>query len=163
MTEKQKTNSSSEKDKEVIIEFAKQMVSDFIDAIALLSPEDAERRCRQIKTLCEVDKVLPDDFKRKAFEQAREMECIANMRHCDRLLREANILSVQGKMTERSVPLMEARRYFGRACQLGANNDWRKAFERATETIQLTGHRLAEYSTAKPPDIAPRAPNRAKC
>lgn len=162
MTDKQKDDSSREKDKETAIEFAKQMVSDFIEGMAPLSPEDAERRCRQIKTLCEVDTVLPDAFKQKAFEQAREMECTANMRYCDRFLREANTLSVQGKMAERTASLIEARRYFGRACQLGARTDWRKAFERAAETLQLTGHHLAEYSTAKPPDIAPRAPNRAK-
>lgn len=162
MTDKQENNSSREKDKEATIEFAKQMVSDFIERMKSLNPEEAERRCRQIKTLCEVDQVLPDAFKRKAYEQAREMECIANMRRCDRLLREANTLSVQGKMTERTASLMEARTFFGRACQLGAPADWRKAFERAAETIQLTGHRLAEHSLAKPPDVAPRAPNRAK-
>ena len=162
MTEKQETDSSREKDKETTIEFAKQLVSDFIEGMALLSPEEAERRCRQIKTLCEVDQVLPAAFKQKAFEQAREMECTANMRRCDRLLREANTLSVQGKMTERTASLMEARRYFHRACQLGARQEWRKAFERAAETIQLTGHHLTEYSVAKPPNSAPRAPNRAK-
>ncbi len=65
-------------------------------------------------------------------------------------------------MSERTASLTEARRYFARACQLGAKSDWRNAFERAAETIQLTGHRLADYSLAKPPNTAPRAPNRAK-
>lgn len=162
MTEKQKNDSSWEIDKEITIELAKEMVSDFIEGMALLSPEEVERRCRQVKTLCEVDQLLPDAFKQKALTQAREMECTANMRQCDRLLRETITLSVQGKMTERTDLLMEARRHYSRACQLGAESDWRKAFERAAETIQLTGHHLTEYSAAKPPDSAPRAPNRAK-
>jgi hypothetical protein len=76
------------------------------------------------------------------------------MRQCDLLLRETISLSVEGRMQERTAMLMEARRYFARACQLGAAPEWRKAFQRADETILLTGtHRLGDPSRAKPPEM----------
>jgi hypothetical protein len=159
---KEQDNSRVEKDKDATIEYAKEIVRDFIRGMADRSPEETEKRHRQIQTLCEVDAVLPADFKKASLAQARDMECTARMRECDRLLREATSQSVQGKMAERAESLMEARRHFTRACQLGATEPWRKAFQRAAETIQLSGRPSADHSAAKPAFAAPRTPNRAK-
>jgi hypothetical protein len=151
MTGSEQQREQREKEKEAAIECAMQIVSDFIEGMAGISPEEAERKTRQISNLCEVDDLLPTPFKKSALHQAKELECTANMRQCDLLLRETMSLSVEGKMQERTVMLMEARRYFARACQLGAAPDWRKAFQRADETIQMTGnHRLGDPSRAKP-------------
>lgn len=159
---KEQDDSRVEKEKEATVEYAKQIVRDFIRGMADKTPEETEKRHRQIQTLCEVDEVLPFDFKKLALNQARDMECTARMRECDRLLREASSLSAEGRMAERGEALKEARRHFGRACQLGAAMPWRKAFGRAAETIQLSGRSGAEHSQAKPAATAPRAPNRAK-
>lgn len=145
-----------EKEKEAAIECAKQIVGDFIEGMVGISPEEAERKTRQIGNLCQVDDLLPQDYKSWALTRAKELECTANMRQCDLLLREAMTLSVEGLMPERTATLMEARRHFARACQLGAAAEWRKAFQRADETIQMTGgHRLGEPSRAKPADTGP--------
>ena len=163
MTDKKdKDDSQVEKDKEITLEFAKQIVRDFIRGMADRTPEETEKRHRQMQTLCEVDAVLPADFKKASLEQARDMECTARMRECDRLLREATNQSVEGRMAERAESLLEARRHFTRACQLGAAEPWRKAFGRAAETIQLSGRPSADHSLAKPAATAPRTPNRAK-
>lgn len=161
-TEQEKSE-QREKVKEAAVECAKQIVHDFIEGMTGISPEEAERKTRQIKNLCEVDDLLPAAYKRKALEQAKDLECTANMRQCDILLRETITLSVEGRMQERTAMLMEARRYFSRACQLGAAIEWRKAFQRADETILLTGgHRLGDPSRAKPLDPDPLTRNRAK-
>lgn len=149
MTGSEQQKEQREKEKEAAVECAMQIVSDFIEGMAGLSPEDAERKTRQISNLCAVDDLLPDHFKKLALKQATDLECNANMRQCDRLLRETMSLSVEGKMQERAATLMEARRYFTRACQLGASPEWRKAFQRADETIQMTGN----HRQAKPPEM----------
>jgi hypothetical protein len=159
---KQQDKSQAEKEKEITLAYAKQIVRDFIRGMADKSPEETEKRYRQIQTLCEVDEVLPFDFKRAALDQARDMECVARMRECDRLLREASSLSAEGRMAERGAALTEARRHFARACEVGAPQPWRKAFGRAVETIQLSGRSGAEHSQAKPASTAPQTPNRAK-
>ena len=152
-----------EKVKEATIECAKQIVDDFVEGMTGISPEEAERKTRQIRNLCDVDDLLPADYKRKTLEQVKKLECTANMRQCDILLREAITLSVEGRMGERTAMLMEARRYFSRACQLGAALEWRKAFQRADETILLTGgHRLGDPTRAKPLNTSPPTRNRAK-
>lgn len=131
-------NANEEQDPE-IIESAKQIVRDFVHCLAAASPETAESMVRRLESLCRSDKVLPVEFKQKALRRARDLACDANMRRCDQLLREVMSLSVAGKMTERSVKLIEARSHFSRACALGAEMEWRKAFRRADETLQLTG------------------------
>lgn len=162
MTGSKEERAQREKEKEAAIECAKQIVGDFIEGMTGISPKEAERKTRQISNLCQVDDLLPPDYKSWALARAKELECTANMRHCDLLLREAMTLSVEGLMQERAAALMEARRYFARASQLGAAAEWRKAFQRADETIQMTGgHRLGEPSRAKPLDAGPQ-PGRPK-
>ncbi|EKV31382.1 hypothetical protein C882_3755 [Caenispirillum salinarum AK4] len=127
------------------------------------TPDAAERLHKRLKDRCGSDKSLPFDFKRALLEKARTYECNANMRETDRLLHEANRLAAEEHMTERAKKLGAARRHFSKACTLGADEDFRKAAQRAMETIMLTGGVHHKGPTkAKPADFAPKTPNRAK-
>ncbi|MCA1939427.1 MAG: hypothetical protein LDL26_00380 [Caenispirillum bisanense] len=126
-------------------------------------PETAERLNKALKDRCGADKTLPYDFKKALLDKAREYERNANMRQCDRLLHEAARLAAEEHMTERAQKLGAGRRYFSKACTLGADEDFRHAAQRLMETIMLTGgvHKDGP-SRAKPADFAPKTPNRAK-
>ncbi len=142
---------------------AKKTVRDLVHGMVDASPEDAERLSQRLKDFCGGDKLVPFDFKQRAFLKARELECHANMRMADRMLRDASRMAAAENMRERGVKLGDARRFFGKACTLGADEGWRKAFQRSSETVLLTGGVQPKGPTrAKPRDIAPRAPNRAK-
>jgi hypothetical protein len=137
----------------------RDVVHNMVDA----SPEEAERLSTRLKEFCGGDKVLPFDFKQKAYLKARELECHANMRMADKALRDAARMAAAENMKERGVKLGDARRYFAKACGLGADQGWRKAFQRSSETVMLTGGVQPKGPTrAKPRDIAPPTPNRAK-
>ncbi|GAA0573331.1 hypothetical protein [Caenispirillum bisanense] len=127
------------------------------------SPDTAERLHKMLKDRCGSDKQLPFDFKKALLEKAREHERHANMRECDRLLHQAARLAAEEHLTERAQKLGAGRRYFSKACTLGADEDFRRAAQRLMETIMLTGgvHKDGP-SRAKPLDLAPKAPNRAK-
>ncbi len=128
------------------------------------SPEDAERINKQLKERCKEDKLLALDFKQKLLERARLYECNANMRAADAALHTALRLAAAENMVERSRKLGEGRRYFSKACSLGADEDYRKAVQRLIENIMMTGGVQHKGPTrAKPADVAPKAPNRAKC
>ncbi len=145
------------------IERAKKTVRDLVHGMEGKSPDDAERMAQRIKEFCAGDKLLPLDFKQKAYQKARELERFANMRMADKMLRDASRMAAAENMKERGVKLGDARRFFAKACALGADADWRKAFQRGSETVMLTGGVQPKGPTrAKPRDIAPRAPNRAK-
>ncbi|MBI2241627.1 MAG: hypothetical protein HYU59_12590 [Magnetospirillum gryphiswaldense] len=127
------------------------------------SPEEAERLGKWLKDRCGQDKALPFDFKRKLLERARLYECNANMRAADRVLHAALRLAAEEHMTARAAKLGEGRKYFSKACSLGAGDDFRKAGQRLIENIMMTGGVQHKGPTrAKPGDFAPRAPNRAK-
>jgi hypothetical protein len=127
------------------------------------SPEEAERLSKWLKDRCSEDKSLPLDFKRKVLERARTYERNANMRAADRALHAALRLAAEEHMVERAQKLGEGRRYFSKAIALGADQDFRAAAQRLIENIMLTGGVQRKGPTrAKPADIAPRAPNRAK-
>ena len=158
-----KKDSQAEKDREAAIEREKQVVRDFVQKIASATPEDAERKHQQLKDWCNADKLLPFEFKRKALVRAKVLECSVNMRKSDELLDQATTLAMADKMVEKHKAMGEARRHYGRACKLGAEEDWRKAYQRAEETLQLTGGMKHDApSRAKPADHAPLTPNRAK-
>ncbi len=126
-------------------------------------PEEAERLGKMLKERCAQDKRLPFDFKRKVLERARVYECNANMRAADKAFHIALRLAAEEQMVQRAQKLGEGRRYFSKACALGADADFRAAAQRLMENIMLTGGVQHKGPTrAKPADIAPRAPNRAK-
>jgi hypothetical protein len=131
--------SAAEQEHEAAVERSKQTVRDFVHKIAGATPEEAERKAQQLRDWCGHDHDLPFEFKRKAMARARELECAANMRICDALLHEATDEATAGRLTERNAKLVEARRYYGRACTLGAEEEWRKAYQRAEDTLRLTG------------------------
>jgi hypothetical protein len=138
------------------------MIRETVHKMRDASPEDADRLHQQIKNHC-TDKRLSVEFKRKALDYARSYECNANMRATDKLLREAVRLAAAEHMKERGAKLSEARKLFGKACSLGADDNFRKAAQRLMETIMLTGGVVKPGPTrAKPMDIAPKTPNRAK-
>lgn len=127
------------------------------------SPDEAERLAKELKDVCGSDKKLPFDFKRKVLERAREYERNANMRAADAALHSALRLAADEQMVERARKLGEGRRFFSKACSLGADDDFRKAAQRLIENVMMTGGVQKKGPTrAKPADIAPRAPNRAK-
>jgi nitrate reductase assembly molybdenum cofactor insertion protein NarJ len=154
--------SQAEQDRETAIEQAKASLRHFVHDMVDLAPEECERKGKQLKDWCKNDKLVPFDFKQKALKRAHELECAANMRHCDMFLHEATEAAVAADNKEKGRNLTEARRYFGKACTLGADAEWKKAFQRAEETVLLTGGAKQGPSRAKPADLAPRAPNRAK-
>jgi len=132
--------SEAEKEREAAIEQSKQTVREFVHKIATADPENAERMSQQLRDWCGSDKDLPFEFKRKAMLRARILECAVNMRTCDALLHQASAFGNEGDLPARNTKLNEARVYYGRACKLGAEEEWRKAYQRADETIRLTGH-----------------------
>ncbi len=140
---------NAEKEREAAIEASKQTVRDFIRTIANATPEEAEQRAQQLRDWCGADRDLPFEFKRKAMQRSRALECAANMRTCDAMLHAASTLATDGHLSDRNAKLGEARRYYGRACKLGAEDDWRKAYQRAEETLRLTGIDRETPSRAK--------------
>jgi len=158
-----KKESQADKEREAAIEREKQVVREFVQKIANATPDDAERKHQQLKDWCNGDKLLPFEFKRKALLRAKILECSVNMRKCDELLDEATNMAMADKLVDKHRLMGEARRHYGRACKLGAEEDWRKAYQRAEETLQLTGGMKHDApSRAKPVDKAPLTPNRAK-
>ena len=138
------------------------IIRDFLEKMRDASTSDAERFNQLIKGQC-TDKRLSVEFKRKAMEQARAYECNANMRATDKALHQAMRLATAEQMKERGAKLTEARKTFGKACSLGADDDFRKAAQRLMETIMMSGGVVHPGPTrAKPLDTAPKAPNRAK-
>ncbi|MFA7429279.1 MAG: hypothetical protein WCZ23_03880 [Rhodospirillaceae bacterium] len=155
--------SRAEVQKEALIAQSKQMVTEMVNKMSDASPEDAERLAEMIKSRCKDDKYLPFDFNQKVFKAVRRLQCNANMRSADKLLRDAARLAAEEKMKERGVKLADARQYFTKACSLGADDDWRKAYARLQETILLTGGVHRDGPTrAKPAVFAPVNPNNAK-
>jgi hypothetical protein len=145
------------------VERSKQHCRDELKKMHAATPEEAERIAKSLKDHCGYDKTLPFDFKRKALELARDYERNANMRAADTALHAALRLAADEHMVERAKKLGEGRRYFSKACSLGADEDFRKAAQRLIENIMMTGGVQKKGPTrAKPADIAPRAPNRAK-
>lgn len=145
------------------LERSKQHCRDELKKMHDARPEEAEELAKRLKDYCGQDKSLPFDFKRKALELARSYECNANMRAADAALHQALRLAADEHMVERAQKLGEGRRLFSKACSLGADDDFRKAVQRLIENVMMTGGVQKKGPTrAKPADIAPRAPNRAK-
>lgn len=145
------------------IERSKQFCRDALKQMHWAAPEEAERLAKGLKDHCGHDKSLPFDFKRKALDLARTYECNANMRAADVALHQALRLAAEEHMVERAQKLGEGRRYFSKACALGADDDFRKAVQRLIENVMMTGGVQKKGPTrAKPGDLVPRVPNRAK-
>jgi|GEM_PF-963702 len=158
-----KTTPNTDDAKAAAMAAARKTVRDTIHELAMAPPEQAERLTGRLKSYLEADKTLPFDYKQKARQKARELECNSNMRVADKLMHLAVQLAADEHLSERTKKLGDARRYFSKACLLGADQEWRKAFDRLNETAMMTGgvHR-AGPSRAKPLDTAPSNPNRAK-
>lgn len=145
------------------IERSKQFCRESLKQMHWAGPEEAERLSKGLKDHCGHDKALPFDFKRKALELARTYECNANMRAADSALHQALRFAADEHMVERAQKLGEGRRYFSKACSLGAGDDFRKAAQRLIENVMMTGGVQKKGPTrAKPGDLVPRTPNRAK-
>ncbi len=127
-----------------------------------VSPAAAEAAHQWIKEQC-TDTRLAGDFKREVMERARAFECDANMRATDAALADAARLAAGERMTERAAKLSEARTLYGKACTLGANDQFRRATGRLIETIMMTGGvRKSGPTRAKPVETAPPNPRSAK-
>lgn len=147
----------------IAVERAMQSCRDDLKKMHDATPDQAEQMNKMLKDRCGQDKHLPFDFKRKVLERARLYECNANMRAADTALHVALRLAADEQMVQRAQKLGEGRRYFSKACMLGADADFRAAAQRLMENIMMTGGVQHKGPTrAKPGDFAPRAPNRAK-
>jgi hypothetical protein len=140
-------------------EVARKMLQDMHD----VGPEEAQRLAERIKALLQSDKILPMAIRQKVSLRMRQLECEANMRAADKLLRQAMDLMNASELRERGQKLADARRYFAKVCSLGGDAEWKKAFQRVCENLMMSGGvRFDAPSRAKPLDTAPKAPNRAK-
>jgi len=156
---------TSEKDaqREREIEQQKTTVRKFLEQMVDTTPEDAERISERMKAFCQEDKLLDFTYKNKAMKRMRELECEANMRVADQLIREATRLTGKEQMRERGQKLADSRRFFSKVCSLGADSEWKKAYQRLADTVMMSGGVQREgYSRAKPLNTAPATPNRAK-
>ena len=160
---KSKPSNDAQQEKQREIEEKKQTVRQFLLRMRAARPEEAERIAEQMKQFCGDDKVLPFDFKKDALVRLRALECDANMRVADELIRKAAALRTKEQLSERGQKLAESRRYFSKACMLGCTSSWKAAYQRMAETVMLSGgvsHNAP--SKAKPKSMAPAVPNRAK-
>ena len=158
-----KPRTEQDADKERQIETQKNAARLLLLEMHDATPDVAARSVDRIKIFLQNDKVLPFAVRQKIMTRMRALECEANMRAADRLLREAAALMDRGELRERGLKLAESRRHFGKVCSLGGDHDWRKAYQRLCETIMMSGAVQFHGPTrAKPLDTAPKAPNRAK-
>lgn len=141
----------------------KAVVFQLLDKAKDAEPELGADLSEQLKALIKADKLLPLEFKNKATKRMRVLECDANMRVADRLIREATLLTGREQMRDRGQKLAESRLYFSKVCSLGGDADWKKAYQRLSETLMMSGGIQREGNTrAKPLSMAPKTPNRAK-
>ena len=149
--------------REAEIERAKDEIRKLVHELRDATADQAEKLSQRVKDRCSANKYLPFDFKTKAYKMIRELECNANMRAADTLIHQAARLAAEENMRERTSKMGESRRYFGKACLLGADQEWRKAYQRLSENVMMTGgvHRPGP-TRAKPLDTAPKNPNQAK-
>jgi len=138
---------------------ARQLLQSMHDTDPATAAQIAER----IKLFLQNDKLLDFQIRQKITKRMRELECEANMRVADRLLHEAAALMNASELRERGQKLAESRRHFAMVCKLGGDEVWRTAYRRLCETIMMSGGvAFDQPSRAKPLDLTPKAPNRAK-
>ena len=157
---KKKTEADVQKEREIAQ--LQAMVNQLLEKMNGATPDAAERMNEQLKTFIKADKVLHFDFKSKALAKARELECTANMKMADHLIRQAAALTSKTAMKDKGVKLSESRRFFSKACSLGGDPSWKRAYQRLTETVMLSGGVNLGPSKAKPKSLVPATPNRAK-
>ena len=133
-----------------------------LEGMADAAPAAAEEAHRWIREQC-TDPHLAGEFKDKVLEKARALDCNAHMRATGAALADAARLATEGRMPERSAKLIEAQTFYSKACNLGANDHFRRATGRLIETVLMTGGgRHVGPSVAKPLDTAPKNPRQAK-
>ena len=152
-----------QQDKQREIDEKKEVIRKILLKLRASTPEEAEQLVDLMKKFCDEDKILPQTFKRDAIAEMRGLECTANMRAADVLIRRAAAMRSKEELSERGKKLGESRRYFAKACTLGCTPSWKGAYQRMSETIMLSGGvSLQAPSRAKPKPAAPPPPNRAK-
>jgi hypothetical protein len=145
------------------IERLKKTINQYLLQMKTASPESAASLSDQLKNFCQNEKLIPFDFKKTALALCRQLECESNMRVADKLIRQAASMIKKEEIRERGQKLAESRRYFSKVCSLGAEPQWKRAYQRLAETVMMSGGvSLEGASRAKPIDRAPKAPNRAK-
>jgi len=138
-------------------------ISEEVARMKTAGPGEAERMHARMKERC-TDKRLPGDFKKRILDQARAFERDSNMRATDQILAAAVALAASENMPLRTAKLNEGRKLFSKACQLGADEEFRKATQRLIDTIMMTGgvYKPGAATKAKPADIAPQNTRNAK-
>lgn len=144
---RKKLTAAEEAARDRIMERCNKLLNNMVDC----KPADAERYRSMIRDILKSDKTVSMDFKTMCYDTSRERECNAHMREVDRLLHRAMELSALERLKERNQKVGEARKAFGKACGLGADDDFRQAFQNAVDNIMLSGGVQAQGPTrAKP-------------
>ena len=145
------------------VERFKASITAKLEEMKQASPSEAESIHGALKQYC-TDKRLSLDFKNFVMKRARHYECESNMRATTKAMNEAVDYARAEKLKERSARLAMARQWFGKACSLGAGDEFRRATERLIETAMMTGgvYKPGVATRAKPVDTAPKNPNDAK-
>ena len=155
--------SGSPEQKEKEIEGQKLAARQLLQSMHDTDPATAAQIADRIKIFLQNDKLLDFQIRQKISKRMRELECEANMRAADRLLHEAAALMNATDLRERGQKLAESRRHFAMVCKLGGDEVWRTAYRRLCETIMMSGGvAFDQPSRAKPVDLTPKPPNRAK-
>jgi len=145
------------------IERIKKTVNALLLQMKTAGPEDAANLSEKLKEYSQSEKLMPMDFKKSALAQAKKFECDANMRVADKLIRQAASMLAKEQIKERGRLLADSRRYFSKVCSLGADPEWKRAYQRLCDNVMMSGGvQLEGNSRAKPICLAPKAPNRAK-
>ena len=106
---------------------------------------------------------LDAEIARSIRSEIKGIELEANMRACDRALRDALGHAKADLRLERVKAVQAARAYLRRADALGASEDFKRAAQMTLEAALLTGGvKQMGPTRAKPLDLTPRPPNRAK-
>jgi len=137
-------------------------LSQFRDLAAARPPEQIDAFARPLLDLL-ADRRLGAEIIRSSRDEIKGIALEANMRACDRALRDALGYAKADLRLERVRAVQAARTYLRCADALGANKEFKRAAEMTLEAALLTGGiKQTGPTRAKLLDLAPRPPNRAK-
>ncbi|GEM_PF-3236797 len=145
------------------VEQFKARVKQELTKMKEVKPDEAERIHERVKELLKEPK-LPKDFRKKARELGKKLECEANMRQTDAEIQLALNHAKMDRKKERSQCITEAKKYMRKAVSLGAPDGYRNHASALIENVMLTGNvsNHGKPTRAKPKDKNEPLENRAK-
>ena len=110
-----------------------------IASMRMAKPLDAERTRTKLDEIFKRVPKMPIEFKRKITDDARGLECAANMRAADDKLNAAMDKARKDDEPERNRLVSEARGFYNKAVSLGADPRFRATAQRKIDVIMMTG------------------------